>query len=208
MNTRDTRTLKVVAVNGSPRADGNTATLVEAAFGPLRDAGVECEQVQLAGRAIGGCTACGVCRKIADRQCHGRDDFGTEVIASLDAADGILLASPVYFADITPELKAVIDRAGYVARGNGNMFARKPGAGIAVHRRAGAIHALDSINHFFLIGEMFVVGSSYWSFGVGGAKGEVASDDEGLRTMQALGANMAWLLERIACADAGEGADR
>ena len=191
------RTLKVVAVNGSPRADGNTAMLVEATLEPLRAAGIECEQIQLAGKTVGGCTACAVCRKVADRRCHGRDDFGNEVIEALDSADGILLASPVYFADITPELKAIIDRAGYVARGNGNMFARKPGAGITVHRRAGAIHALDSINHFFLIGEMFVVGSSYWSFGVGGAKGDVASDDEGLRTMHALGENMAWLLERI-----------
>ncbi len=193
----NTRQLKVVAVNGSPRRDGNTAMLVETAFESLRAAGVGCEQVSLAGEIVGGCTACGVCRKAADRQCHGRDDFGNEVIAKLDAADGILLASPVYFADITPELKAIIDRAGYVARGNAGMFYRVPGAGIVTHRRAGAIHALDSINHFFLIGQMFVVGSSYWSLGVGGAKGDVATDDEGLRTMRTLGENMAWLLEKV-----------
>lgn len=189
--------MKVVAVNGSPRKGGNTESMIEAAFGPLREAGIECELISLAGETVGGCTACMRCRKEADRQCHGRDDFGNGVIEALDAADGILLGSPVYFADITPELKAIIDRAGYVARGNPGMFVRKPGSAIVVHRRAGAIHALDSINHFFLIGEMVVVGSSYWNLGVGGAKGEAAADEEGVRTMRRLGENMAWLLERI-----------
>jgi multimeric flavodoxin WrbA len=190
--------LKVVAVNSSPRKEGNTAILVETAFEPMRAAGIECEQISLAGKTVGGCIACGLCRKKADRQCHGRDDFGNEVIAALDSADGIILASPVYFAGINAELKAVIDRAGYVARGNEDMFRRVPGAGIVTHRRAGAIHALDSINHFFLIAEMFVVGSSYWSFGVGAARGQVSEDDEGLRTMRTLGENMTWLLEKVA----------
>jgi len=189
---------RVVAVNGSPRQDGNTSVLVQAAFDPMRQAGIECEEIALAGQTVGGCIACGVCRRTADRQCHGRDDFGNEVIAALDAADAIILASPVYFADVTSELKAIIDRAGYVARGNEGMFARKPGAGIVVHRRAGSIHALDTINHFFLIGQMFVVGSIYWSFGVGAARGEVAEDEEGMRTMRVLGENMAWLIGKLA----------
>ena len=189
--------MKVVAVNGSARKNGNTAAMVEAALEPLREAGIECEQIQLARKTVGGCTACMRCRKEADRQCHGRDDFGNDVITAMDEADGILLASPVYFADITAELKAVIDRAGYVARGNPGMFVRKPGSGIVVHRRAGAIHALDSINHFFLISQMIVVGSSYWNLGVAGARGEAAADEEGLRTMRTLGENMAWLLDKI-----------
>ena len=189
--------MKVVAVNGSARPGGNTAIMVEAALEPLRAAGIECEHIELAGKTVGGCTACMRCRKEADRRCHGRDDFGNGVIEAMDGADGILLASPVYFADITPELKAIIDRAGYVARGNQGMFVRVPGSGIVVHRRAGAIHALDSINHFFLISQMIVAGSSYWKLGVGGARGEASSDEEGLRTMRTLGENLAWLLERI-----------
>ena len=189
--------MRVVAVNGSPRERGNTEAMIEVALEPLREADIMCELIPLAGREVGGCTACMRCRKQADRQCHGREDFGNEVIAALDAADGILLASPVYFADITPELKAVIDRAGYVARGNPGMFVRRPGSGIVVHRRAGAIHALDSINHFFLISQMIVVGSSYWNLGVGGARGEAATDEEGVRTMRVLGENMAWLLDKI-----------
>lgn len=189
--------MKVVAVNGSARAGGNTATLIEAAFEPLRAAGIETEMIELAGREVRGCTACNACYKSQDRQCHGRRDFGNEVIYALDKADGILLGSPTYFADISSELKALIDRAGYVAGANGKMFSRKPGAAIIAVRRAGAIHAFDSINHFFLIGEMVVVGSSYWNIGIGREKGEVASDEEGMGTMRRLGENMAWVLEKL-----------
>jgi multimeric flavodoxin WrbA len=113
------------------------------------------------------------------------------------AADGIIIASPVYFADITTETKALIDRLGYASRQGGNRLARKVGAGVIAVRRAGAIHALDSINHLFLISEMLVVGSSYWNIGIGRAPGEVAGDEEGMRTMTTLGRNMAWTLERL-----------
>jgi multimeric flavodoxin WrbA len=190
--------MKVLAVNGSARKGGNTAMLIEAVFEPLRAAGHECELIELAKLDIRGCTACGKCREKADRTCHGRKDDGNEVIARMFDADAILLGSPTYFADITPELKAIIDRAGYVARGNGNPFARKPGAAVVAVRRAGAIHAFDSINHFFLIGEMVVVGSSYWNVGIGGPKGAVAEDDEGIATMRRLGENMSWVMERLA----------
>ncbi len=190
--------MKVVAVNGSARASGNTTMLIETAFAPLVAAGHECELIELAGKDIRGCTACGACRKKADRRCHGRTDDGNAVIDALLQADAILLGSPTYFADVTAEMKAIIDRAGYVARGNGNPFARKPGAAIVAVRRAGAMHAFDTINHLFLISEMLIVGSSYWNIGIGGAKGAVAEDEEGLATMKRLGENMAWVLERLA----------
>jgi len=189
--------MRVVAVNGSARRDGNTAALVEAALAPLREAGIECDHIQLAGKTVQGCTACRACYKNQDRACHGRADFGNEVIAAMVDADAIILASPVYFADVSAETKAIIDRAGYVARANGDLFARKPAASIAAVRRAGAIHALDTMNHLFLIGQMLVVGSHYWNLGVGGAKGEVAEDTEGLETMRILGENMAWLLGKL-----------
>jgi len=190
--------MRVVAVNGSARRGGNTAMLIETALEPLRAAGHECELIELSGRDIRGCTACGKCRKEADRRCHGRKDDGNDIITAMFQADALILGSPTYFADITPELKAIIDRAGYVARGNGNIFARKPGAAVVAVRRAGAIHALDSINHFFLIGEMVVVGSSYWNLGIGGPKGAVLEDEEGLSTMRRLGENMAWVIGRLA----------
>ena len=192
--------MKVVAVSGSARKGGNTAQLVETMFSSLRDANVECELIELAGKDVRGCIACERCRKEQDRQCHGRQDFGNEVIAALGDADAIVLASPVYFGDVSSELKAVIDRAGYVGRANGNMFARKPGAAIVAVRRAGALHAFDTINHFFLIGEMLVVGSSYWNIGIGRERGEVADDHEGQRTMTRLGENLAWIMQTLEAA--------
>lgn len=190
--------MKIVGVNGSARPGGNTAQLIEAVFEPLRAAGHECELIELGGNRVEGCTACGVCRKERDRLCHGRDDFGNDVIEAIDDADAVILGSPVYFADVTAEMKALIDRLGYVARGNGNMLARKPGACLVAVRRGGAIHALDSMNHLFLIGEMVLVGSSYWNIGIGGPAGAVREDAEGLATMERLGENLAWVMERFA----------
>jgi multimeric flavodoxin WrbA len=118
-------------------------------------------------------------------------------IAKMREADGILLASPTYFADITPELKALIDRAGFVAGANDNFLKRKVGAAVIAVRRCGALHAFDTINHFFMIRQMIVPGSSYWNMAFGREKGEVENDEEGIRTMTVLGENMAWLLQRV-----------
>lgn len=192
--------MRVVAVNGSARRGGNTARLIEAVLAPLRERGIECQVVELAGEEIRGCAACRTCGQKKDRRCHGRQDFANRVIDLLHSADAIILGSPVYFADVTAEMKALIDRAGYVSKNNGNSLARKLGAGVIAVRRAGAIHAFDTINHFFLIGEMIVVGSSYWNIGIGREKGEVEGDAEGMGTMRRLGENMAWLLEKLAAA--------
>jgi multimeric flavodoxin WrbA len=189
--------MKVIAFNGSARKDGNTAILVRQVFAGLEAEGIETEMVQLAGRTIHGCTACRQCYKNKNQRCAIDDDVANECIAKMLAADGIILASPVYFADITAEMKALIDRAGYVARANGDMFKRKVGAAVVAARRAGAIHAFDSMNHFFLIGQMLIPGSRYWNLGIGRAKGEVENDEEGLKTMQTLGQNIAWLLKKI-----------
>ena len=189
--------MKVVAFNGSARKDGNTAILVRRVFAGLEAEGIETEMVQLAGRTIHGCTACGQCYKNKNYRCAIDNDVANECIAKMLAADGIILASPTYFADVTTEMKALIDRAGFVARANDDMLKRKVGAAVVAVRRAGSIHAFDTMNHFFLIGQMIIVGSSYWNVGIGRAKGEVENDEEGLKTMQTLGQNMAWLLKRI-----------
>lgn len=189
--------MEVVAFNGSARRDGNTAILLRAVLAELEAEGIGTGLVQLAGQRIHGCIACGKCRDAATGRCEGVDDFVGECIERMRRADGILLGSPVYFADVTPEIKALVDRAGYVARGNGDMFARKVGAGVVAVRRGGAIHALDSLNHFFLISGMVIPGSSYWALGIGGPKGAVEADEEGMRTMSDLGRNMAWVLHRL-----------
>jgi multimeric flavodoxin WrbA len=190
--------VKVVAFVGSARKDGNTAALVRHVLAPLLAAGVECELVELAGKRVRGCTACMKCAETLDGNCTGvRDFISEECIPKALEADGIIIASPVYFADVTAETKALIDRLGYASRQGGNRLARKVGAGVIAVRRAGAIHAFDTINHLFLISEMVVVGSSYWNIGIGRAAGEVEDDAEALRTMARLGENMAWALERL-----------
>jgi multimeric flavodoxin WrbA len=189
--------MKVVAFNGSARKDGNTAILVRQVFSELEKEGIETELVQLAGQTIRGCTACAQCFKKKDKRCAVENDIANACIAKMLEADGIILASPTYFADVTTELKALIDRAGFVSRANDDMFKRKVGAAVVAVRRAGSIHVFDSINHFFLIGQMIVPGSSYWNMGFGLSKGDVEQDEEGLQTMQRLGQNMAWLLKKI-----------
>jgi multimeric flavodoxin WrbA len=189
--------MKVMAFNGSARKDGNTAILIRTVFDELEKEGVETELFQLAGKKIQGCIACYKCFKNKDRRCSVKKDIVNECIEKMVEADGIILGSPTYFADISPEMKALIDRTGLVSRANGDMFQRKVGAAVIAVRRGGAIHAFDSINHFFFISQMIVPGSIYWNMGFGLDKGAVKDDEEGLQTMRILGQNMAWLLKKI-----------
>lgn len=189
--------MKVVAFNGSPRADGNTAILIKKVLEQLEAEGIETEFIQIGGQLIHGCLACGTCRKIQNKQCKIVNDNVNLYIQKMAEADGIILGSPTYFSMMTPELKALIDRAGYVGMSNDHLFKRKVGAAVVAVRRAGAIPTFDAINHFFLISEMIIPGSSYWNVGVGRAKGEVNSDEEGLATMETLGKNMAWLIKKL-----------
>lgn len=190
--------MKVVAFNGSARKDGNTAILVNHVFRELENEGIETELFQLAGKKIRGCIACFKCWEKKDARCAIKSDLLNEYISNMLRADGIILASPTYFSDVTSEMKALIDRAGMVSRANADMLKRKVGAGVVVHRRGGAIHTFDTLNHFFLIGQMIVPGTSYWNFGVGKQVGDVEKDEEGMLTMKQLGQNIAWLLKRLA----------
>jgi multimeric flavodoxin WrbA len=189
--------MKVVAFNGSARKDGNTALLVRHVFEELSKENIETELVQLAGKPVRGCIACYKCFENKDRHCAVTGDIVNECIDKMLAADGIILASPTYFANATPETLALIARAGLVAKANGEMFRRKIGAAVIAVRRGGAIHAFNSINHFFFISQMIVPGSSYWNLGIGRDAGEVEDDQEGLATMKNLGINMAWLLKKL-----------
>ena len=189
--------MQVVAFNGSVREKGNTAILLNTVLTRLRHEGIETELVSLAGKTIPGCRACYQCFNRTDGRCVVAGDVVNDCIEKMRTADGILLGSPTYFSDITAGMKALIERSGMVARANSGLLRRKAGAAVVAVRRAGAMHAFGSLNHFFLIGEMIVVGSSYWNVGVGRNPGEVENDAEGVRTMQQLGKNMAWLLRKI-----------
>jgi len=190
--------MKVVAFNSSPRRDGNTAILLRHVLAELEAQGIETELVQLAGKRISGCAACLKCAETNDNRCHGvKDDGVNDCIAAMLEADGILLGTPVYFGDATATMRALIERSGYATRKSGNPLARKVGAAVIAERRGGAMHAFDSVNHFFQISEMVVVGSTYWNFGIGAEMGAVESDLEGVANMQNLGRNMAWVLGKL-----------
>ncbi|MGO9378467.1 MAG: flavodoxin family protein [Dissulfurispiraceae bacterium] len=189
--------MKVIAFNGSARTQGNTAMLLDIVLDELEAEGIETEVYDLAGKRISGCTACYRCYKNKDRRCAVDDDIVNECIDKMIEADGILLGSPTYFADLSAAMKALIERSGMVARANGELFKRKVGAGVVAVRRAGAVHVFNSINYFFFIGQMIVPGSNYWNLGIGREPGEVKNDSEGLQTMKTLGQNMAWLLKKI-----------
>jgi multimeric flavodoxin WrbA len=196
-NSITVREMKVVAFNGSARKDGNTAILVNVVFKELKKAGIKTELVQLAGKKIRGCIACMKCFENQDKRCALKGDVLNDCIEKMLEADGIILASPTYFTDVSAEMKALIDRAGFVAKANQDMFKRKVGAGVIAVRRGGAIHAFDTLNHFFFINQMVVPGSSYWNIGIGLAPGDVNGDDEGMMTMKTLGINMAWLMKKL-----------
>jgi multimeric flavodoxin WrbA len=189
--------MKVIAFNTSVRKDGNTAILIKQVFKELESSGIKTELIQLAGHKICGCIACGQCSITKNNKCAIADDLVNEYVAKMVQADGIIIGSPTYFADCTAGAKALIERAGVVSRANNNLFKRKIGAAVVAVRRSGAIHAFDSINHFFTISEMIIVGASYWNVGIGREIGEVANDQEGLNTMSVLGKNMVWLLKKI-----------
>lgn len=189
--------MKVVAINGSARKGGNTAEMIKVVFKELEAEGIETEMIELKGKTMKGCTACYQCFENKDRKCAVKNDFMNECIEAMDKADGVILGSPTYFANVSPEMKALIDRAGMVGIANDYMYARKVGAGVVAVRRGGAMQVFNALNSLFFISQMVVPGSSYWNLGHGREKGEVLQDAEGVKTMQNLGKNMAWLMKKV-----------
>jgi multimeric flavodoxin WrbA len=189
--------MRVVAINGSPRKQGNTDLLLRTVLEPFTQAGAEIQFVELAGQAIRGCTACYICFHKQNGKCVLTKDLVNDCITKMAVADAILLGSPNYFTDVTSEMKALIDRCGMVGRANGNLFRRKLGAAVVASGRAGAIHAFDTMNHFFLINQMVIIGSTYLNIGLGQEIGEVADDQDGLESMRQLGENMLWMLKKL-----------
>ena len=188
--------MKVVAFNGSPRKEGNTAILINRVFDELRKEGIDTELVQLRDKTLKGCVSCYKCFEKQDRRCAVKTDDMNGCIEKITEADGIILGSPTYFSGMTSEMKALIDRAGMVGTANGGLYRRKVGAAVVVARRAGSVCTFDALNHFFLYSQMIVPGSCYWNVSVGLMPGDVENDEEGMNIMKVLGENMAWLLKK------------
>lgn len=189
--------MKVVAFNGSPRRNGNTSRALEIVLEEIRKEGMETELVQMGGEDFAACQACYACAANKNRRCKIKTDKLNEWVELAAAADGMIIGSPVYFGSLNGQTKAFIDRMGMVNRANGGLFDRKVGAAVAVNRRSGALVAFQDINNFFLIGNMVVIGSSYWNVVRAHKPGDIEADAEGQEIMRNLGKNMAWLLKKL-----------
>jgi len=192
---------KVLAINGSPRKKGNTASLIGIAFEEFEKAGYKTEMVCIGDEAYIGCQACFNCRKTKDNTCKYTKDSFNKVFGKCLDADIIILGSPVYVGGMTASMKAFIDRACIVSKANGQPLKRKIGASVVAVRRNGGLETFNSLNDFFLISEMIIVGSSYWNQGVGREKGEVMEDEEGIRTIKTLAQNIIWTTNKLTGAE-------
>jgi multimeric flavodoxin WrbA len=190
--------MKVIGINGSARKDGNTSILIRKVFDELEDEGIETKLVNLGPQSVNGCLACMKCFENKDGHCVQDKDALNEWVDEMATADGIILGTPVYFANLSGQIKCFLDRAWMVARANDNMFKRKVGAAVVAARRAGAVTAFHALNAYFGISEMIIAGSTYWDMGYGREKGECLQDGEALQNMANLGKNMAWLIKSIA----------
>jgi multimeric flavodoxin WrbA len=189
--------MKVVLFNSSPRSEGNTKLCLEIVMGELEKEGIDVEYIWMGMDKIQGCIACYQCAEKKDRKCAVQTDKLNDYLGKMLEADGIILGSPTYFADTTARMKALIERGGMVSKTNGSLLKHKVGASVVAVRRAGATHVFSSMNYFFLINEMYVVGSSYWNLGIGRKPGDVLNDEEGKQTFKNLGKNMAYLLKKL-----------
>ena len=189
--------MKVVAINGSPRKGGNTEIMLNAVLEPIKAAGIETKIIQVGGQNIHGCRGCWACQKLLNRKCAFNDDIVNDILEDLFSADAIIWGTPSYYSNMTPELKALIDRAGIVASANGKLFRHKVGAAVIAERRGGGSFIQASIHEMMLMSEMIIPGSTYWNFGFGRDKGEISADAEAMANMKNLGENILILIQKL-----------
>ncbi len=192
--------MKVIGINGSPRAEGNTATALREMARELAAAGIEMEILHIGSRMIRGCQACGACARNRNERCIVADDPVNEAIQKMKNSDAIVLGSPVHYAGIGGTMKSFCDRAFYTASANGGLFAGKVGASVVAVRRSGGSAAWQGLNFYLTISQMTLAGSSYWSIVHGALPGEAADDAEGMQTVRNAARNIAWLLSQKAAA--------
>lgn len=189
--------MKVIALNGSPRKEGNTYHGLKIVTDELEKEGIETEIIQIGSKEIRGCTACNGCAKNRDEKCILPGDEVNDLIQLMKDADGIILGAPVHYSGIGGTMKSFLDRAFYVASNNNSLFRHKVGAGIVAVRRSGGSAALDQLNHYLTYSEMVIASSNYWNIIHGTRPGEALKDEEGTQIMRILGKNMAWILKLI-----------
>jgi len=189
--------MKVLAFNGSPKAEGNTFHALKMVSEPLAEAGIETQIIQVGNKAIRGCIACGKCWENQDEKCVLPGDEVNDWLQQMKQADGLLLGSPVHYASMSGTMKCFLDRAFYVSGVNGGLLRHKVGAAVVAVRRSGGLPAFNQLNNFLLYAEMLLPTANYWNVIHGTSPGEVTQDPEGMQIMRMLGKNMAWLLKLV-----------
>ena len=187
--------MKVLGISGSVRKNGNTALIIGQIFESLSTKGIETELIQLADYEIQPCRGCFACKGRGN--CVFKNDGFAEIFSHMTEADGIILGSPVYSADVSAKMKAFLERGGVIVATNPGILRHKVGAAVAAVRRGGGMTTVDTMNHFMLNKEMIVVGSTYWNMVYGKNIGDVLNDEEGMANMKNLSENMAWLLNQM-----------
>ena len=184
--------MKVLLINGSPKSDGNTSIAIDEMVKTFHEEGVETEVIQVGNKVIRGCIGCGKC---FEKGSCVFDDIVNETAPKLEAADGLVIATPVYYASANGTLVSFLDRLFYSASYDMTM---KVGASVAVCRRGGSSATFDELNKYFTIKSMPVASSQYWNSVHGRTPGEASRDEEGLQTLRVLARNMSFLMKSIA----------
>ncbi|HNW97683.1 MAG TPA: flavodoxin family protein [Bacteroidales bacterium] len=187
--------MKVIAINGSPKNEGNTYHAITIVGNELKAAGIDFEIIQIGHKAIHGCIACGKCGINKDEKCSIDNDDVNPIIQKLKNVDGIIIGSPVYYSGVAGTMKCFLDRLFYVSGANGNLLRHKVAAAVVAVRRSGGSSTLDSLYHYLTYAELIIATSCYWNIIHGQKPGEVTQDNEGVQIMSVLGKNMAWLLK-------------
>lgn len=187
--------MKVIGINGSARENGNTYLLIDIILEELKKDSIETKQIQLFDKKIDSCKGCFAC-KGKERCVFEQDDFNSCFNAML-AADGIILGSPVYSADVSSKMKAFLERAGVIIATNPHLLAHKIGICVVAVRRGGGLNTMDTLNHFFLNKEVILVGSTYWNMVYGKDIGDIFDDEEGIANIKNLGQNFLWTIKKI-----------
>ncbi len=187
--------MKVIAINGSPKKEGNTFHALNIVGNELIASGIEFEIIHVGNKMIHGCIACGKCAVNQDEKCTIITDELNDYIQKIKEADGIILGSPVYYSGIAGTMKCFLDRLFYVSSSNGNLFRHKVAAAVVAVRRSGGSATFDSLNHYLTYSEMILATTNYWNIIHGRTPGEVTQDAEGIQIMRVLGKNMAWILK-------------
>ena len=186
--------MKVTGIVGSPRKNGNTELITLHTLKAISEEGLDTDLVRLAGLEIKPCTACMACKE--QEICTIKDDL-FPIYLRMKEADGIILASPVYYGSATSLIKALMERVGYISRWNGEPFQRKVGGPLVVARRSGKNFTIAQLTFWFQILGFFIPGSTYWNVAIGREKGDVQQDEEGLETAWNFGKNMASLIKKL-----------